>query len=48
MTGAYFLASSIELWVGEQHMIEPDGYDLGTLPFQQIHNEGHLKLEYEH
>jgi len=28
-TGAYFLAVSVEQWVGKHHNIVPDGYDLG-------------------
>lgn len=28
-TGAYFLATSHEEWLGEQHTIEPNGYDIG-------------------
>ncbi|KAF9504997.1 hypothetical protein BS47DRAFT_1354503 [Hydnum rufescens UP504] len=28
-TGAYFLASSVEKWAGENHNIVPNGYDLG-------------------
>jgi len=28
-TGAYFLAVSVEQWVGQHHNIVPDGYDLG-------------------
>jgi hypothetical protein len=30
-TGAYFLAVSVEQWIGEHHNIVPDGYDIGEL-----------------